>query len=544
MIEFSCPDCGKSIRVNDKHAGKRGKCPKCAKALVVPEPSARIVFSCERCGHRIKVAQGHAGKRGKCPKCKHVLVVPRQASKKKDVAVPSVTCSICQHAFTNPDASHEASVECPECANLIDASSGSPVAEAPEATETDEAYGEESVPAQPSTSAHRRLVITVACVVIVLVVGIGLGVFFRPWDSGSATGPVIPPVSRESADTEPSPQTPAQDTLPVEQAATPEISDANRLQFNPGPGDKRSLSVSMTTQYSMAVQQDEPAQEVTGVQSITIDLEAGDGQTDGSFPVKVTLRRIQVKTVIQGAARGEYDSAQGPTEDDTVAGIYAPFVGQQFTISVSQDGEITDPGLDELFLGAAQARAQAEDDMTRARLKEKADRVIERTDQGFGARQGRIQSLKRQLEAFPILGKGEILSLLGHLVAPLPGQTAQSDASWRGPIAVRVGTHMEIPAAFTVTALDEGSCTIEAQGDRGEDEAPFVYKTGQVTVSNKLAGSSQVKLIVDRHTGWLRHKEQKTRLSGEIIQSPAEGQGTETAIDTTMEITTLVAPVE
>ena len=86
--------------------------------------------------------------------------------------------------------------------------------------------------------------------------------------------------------------------------------------------------------------------------------------------------------------------------------------------------------------------------------------------------------------------------------------------------------------------------TIEAQGDRGEEEEPFVYQTGQVTVSNKLAGSSRVKLIVDRHTGWLRHKEQKTSLSGQIKQSRSGPQDTETAIDATMEITTLVAPVE
>ena len=66
----------------------------------------------------------------------------------------------------------------------------------------------------------------------------------------------------------------------------------------------------------------------------------------------------------------------------------------------------------------------------------------------------------------------------------------------------------------------------------------------QVTLSNELAGSSQVKLIVDRRTGWLRRKEQKTSLSGQIKQSPADGQGTETAIDTTMEITTIVEPVE
>jgi DNA-directed RNA polymerase subunit M/transcription elongation factor TFIIS len=545
MIEFSCPSCDKSIRVNDKHAGKRGKCPKCGNALVVPGQSARIVFSCESCGHRIKVADRYAGKKGKCPKCKHAVVVPQQSPTKKEDAVPGIICSICKHAVASADASTEEPVECPGCGSLIDASSGSPVTEAPEPSDTDEAYDEGPATAQTSTGLNRRLVIILASAALVVVVGmIGLLVFFRPWDAGPGVGPRSSRAPQETAAPASRLQAAANDTPPVEQEVTPDISDANRLQFGPSPGDKRSLRVSMTTQYTMSVQQGGPAQELTGVQSITVDLEAGEASAYGTVAVRVTLARIQVKEDAQGITQSEYDSAQAPAEDNPVKEIYAPFVGKHFTIGVSARGEITNPGLEELFLGAAQDCAQAEDDMTRASYKEKADRVIERTDQGFGSRQGRILALKRQLEASPILGKGEIRSLLGHLVAPLPVQAVQSGTSWRAPIAVRGGTHMEMPATYTVTALDEDACTIEARGDRGVDEEPFVYQTGQVTVSNKLAGSSRVKLMVDRHTGWLRHKEQKTSLSGQIKQSQAGAQGTETAIETTMEITTTVAAVE
>ena len=37
MIKFTCLNCNQSIRVDDRHAGKKGKCPKCGTAVVVPE---------------------------------------------------------------------------------------------------------------------------------------------------------------------------------------------------------------------------------------------------------------------------------------------------------------------------------------------------------------------------------------------------------------------------------------------------------------------------------------------------------------------------
>ena len=39
MIEFACPACGSVLRVKDALGGKRGKCPKCAAVITVPEPA-------------------------------------------------------------------------------------------------------------------------------------------------------------------------------------------------------------------------------------------------------------------------------------------------------------------------------------------------------------------------------------------------------------------------------------------------------------------------------------------------------------------------
>lgn len=39
MIEFSCRQCGKELKVDDSKAGLRGKCPRCSSIIIVPEAS-------------------------------------------------------------------------------------------------------------------------------------------------------------------------------------------------------------------------------------------------------------------------------------------------------------------------------------------------------------------------------------------------------------------------------------------------------------------------------------------------------------------------
>jgi len=279
-------------------------------------------------------------------------------------------------------------------------------------------------------------------------------------------------------------------------------------------------------------------------QTFTVDLEAGETQADKAIPIRVTLAQIQAEMEQGGVTHAEYDSAKPESESHPMARYFVPFVGKRFTMRVSHQGEIIDPGLDELFLAAAVDLMETEDDMMREQLKERAAAAIEKTDQRFGSRRERTMGLKKQLEASPFVNRPGIGDLLDHLVAALPGKPIQSGAVWVGPLAVRVDMPLDMSATYAVTALDEASCTIEAQGERGEDEEPIVKQMGDMTISNKLAGSSQVKWVIDRKTGWLVRKEQKTTLAGKTLMVAATSEAPQAATDVAMEVTTTVAPVE
>ncbi|MCF7973957.1 MAG: hypothetical protein K9N55_09085 [Phycisphaerae bacterium] len=350
----------------------------------------------------------------------------------------------------------------------------------------------------------------------------------------------MPPIrSQESSNTEqPEPVTP--DVTP-DLTITPETSDETQLQFNPSPGLQQAMRV--TTQLVMSNLYGGQLLEMTSTQSVTVDLDVQDPQADGAATLNVSISQIKVKMESQGMA-DEYDSAEPSSQDSPVAEFYSPFVGQTFTIHVSRQGEIVHTGLDELYLAAAQNRIKAEDDMIRTQNGEKADAVIQRTDRRFGSQDSRILAMKKQLEEFPLFGQEQVLRLLGDLIAPLPSQPIENNMTWDGMITVKAEINEDVPATYSVTSLDEETCVIEAQGERSEEEPPFVYQADQTTITSDLAGSSQVTLIVDRRTGWLKGKTQKTLLNGPIQQSLPGQADTETATQVIMDITTTVEPVE
>lgn len=47
MIEFTCSRCDKQLKVQDKAAGKRGKCPECGAIAHVPDAYTRSVIEPE-----------------------------------------------------------------------------------------------------------------------------------------------------------------------------------------------------------------------------------------------------------------------------------------------------------------------------------------------------------------------------------------------------------------------------------------------------------------------------------------------------------------
>jgi hypothetical protein len=149
------------------------------------------------------------------------------------------------------------------------------------------------------------------------------------------------------------------------------------------------------------------------------------------------------------------------------------------------------------------------------------------------------------LEEFPIVGTEKIRDLLAHLFVTLSEQSVQMGAGWNGSLAVSEGSGIpvDMPATYTVTAIEENTCRISAQGKRDINEEPIVSQPGQATGSSELAGSSQADLTVDRRTGWLMCKDQTTRLSRQTQANPAGPQGSEAVMQVDMEITTTVEPV-
>jgi len=76
MILVCCEHCGHKMSVQDRYAGKRGKCSSCGTFFVVPDKSTTIEFQCQSCGQRISVPMIYSGKKGHCPECKSPIVVP------------------------------------------------------------------------------------------------------------------------------------------------------------------------------------------------------------------------------------------------------------------------------------------------------------------------------------------------------------------------------------------------------------------------------------------------------------------------------------
>ena len=76
MIRFYCEHCAHKISVRDNDIGKKGKCSKCGKVVIVPTESTIIDFLCEYCERIISVPKSHAGKKAVCPRCKNMFIIP------------------------------------------------------------------------------------------------------------------------------------------------------------------------------------------------------------------------------------------------------------------------------------------------------------------------------------------------------------------------------------------------------------------------------------------------------------------------------------
>lgn len=537
MIKFACSKCGKHITVKDEYAGRRGKCPGCGEAVKVPGQSATIQFSCAHCGHAIKVPAGYAGKRGKCPQCKEAVVVPapdKEAATEAPAA--TITCSMCGREVPAPGATGAESMACPGCGSFIDPSSGamaSPYDDAAAVADEADAEQEPEAPAGASRGLDRRLLLIVGGAAAIVIVGlIGLVVVLK------FTGSDRPrrPEPRQPA--RPQPTAPAAPT-----AETPAPPTGVRLRFAPTPGTTRTVRIS-TRIDTIATEAEQEG--IAATESLTLDLEAATTNADGTVPIRVTLAAIRVSSEMGGRKLGEYDSDSPPNGAAGLEKMYSAFVGKDWTMTVSDQGEIVDFGLDALFQAAAEQRVQEEDAEIRARAAsaEKAEQAIAHADGRFGSRAGRLGAMQKQLAEFPIFGQEKVRRLVSESILTLPDASLRPGDAWNRPVYIAsVGTPMEMAAAHTLTGVDSDICTIESEGLRGPDEPPMTQDMGDLTVRYVLSGTVTATTTVERQTGWLLSKQQQTTLRGQIERhhagQPDQDSTDQAAVDITTTVTTL-----
>jgi hypothetical protein len=543
MIKFTCVQCGRVISVEARHGGKKGKCPKCGTVVTVPARSTVISFQCGTCAHRIEVPEVHAGKKGKCPKCKNVVVVP--ATEKDPVErAQGVTCAICGRTI-GPTESREPLIECPGCGASIEASSGalSPQSDGSLPSNVDEGPTEEP-PAVGRRAAglDRRLIILVAAVATVLVVGgvvlivalrsssprPGEGVRARRTVAAASSGePVAQGQTRPDAASKPAGPEPAAETT-----------GTTRLQFHPTPGTKRT--VRLVTKSTTSTEPGGRQQGMTSTESIDFDLEVMEPPGDGTSVIGVTLAAVRVQLELPGQVPSEYDSTKPRAEGDARSDIYGPFLSRRFTIRVSAKGEITDTELDGLFLAVAEQRVKSEDTMLRTRLKDKSDQAIQKMNEQFGSREGRVLAMKKQLEEFPVLGRDQLTGLVDSLIVALPEKPQRLGDTWQGSLNAVMGLRVRMAAQHTLSAVGQEVCTIKAAGRRNEDEDPLV----QGKASHRLGGSGEATLLIDRRTGWLMGKDHKISLHGKVTMAASSGQAQNPPRQLSIEITSTMATLK
>ena len=111
-VVVTCPHCGRTFKIKEKYAGKRGGCPHCKRSISVPaigqEPQAPVKsprrdpsprsqpsaapalrsdarrsstfeFPCDQCGQLLRASLEHAGKPTRCGRCDANVTIPRSS---------------------------------------------------------------------------------------------------------------------------------------------------------------------------------------------------------------------------------------------------------------------------------------------------------------------------------------------------------------------------------------------------------------------------------------------------------------------------------
>lgn len=145
MIKFTCNNCDHGIKVNEKYAGKKGKCPKCGKLVMVPSITSNskatsiIKFRCPNCQQKIGLKTEYAGKQVRCAHCRQRLTVPA-ASETKSASPAHETDVLSAGLATGTIPDQQSSDGSDLLSDLLAQEENAPAVSLPQKKESNESY--------------------------------------------------------------------------------------------------------------------------------------------------------------------------------------------------------------------------------------------------------------------------------------------------------------------------------------------------------------------------------------------------------------------
>jgi hypothetical protein len=321
-------------------------------------------------------------------------------------------------------------------------------------------------------------------------------------------------------------------------SSTNAANDKLNLKLRLKPGEKHGMRIATSQIISQTMMG--KTQEIAHTKNLRIEVEARKLDANGLTPIEIIFRNQKETTTIEGITRG-YDSTKPISPEDNITQMYAAMMGESFIARVTPRGKIAELELDKMYLSMAQKMMESEDKMLKNRLKEKAQRAIERTNKRYGSREKRMQALKQQIEQFPFFNEKQIRSIANKITVVFPVSAVQIGDSWKEKIETESA---EIYCTHTLQGNENGTVSIKVSGTRSIDDEPVISKIGPVKSSTKLAGSYDATIQVDAKSGRLLSKRADMSFTGETTISENNQKPKEQTMPMSIKATVIVEPVK
>ena len=260
--------------------------------------------------------------------------------------------------------------------------------------------------------------------------------------------------------------------------------------------------------------------------------------------MEITFKAIKEQTMFGSEIRG-YDSTKTHEPNDTMANMYSAMIGEKFSFDVTNKGKIIGLDIDKLYLGMSENMMKSEDEIIRNKMKEKAQEEIENINKKYGSRESRIDTIKKQIEQFPVFNKEQIQFIAENILVPYSDEPVEIGNSWQKSMKLLPNLPIEIEGTYSLedTSKTAAILAIHSAIDlKNASNSVENQNSGQTKISIK--GSLDGTLKVNPSSGWLLNKKTTLKINGEEIMSAKDQQQEEIIMPLSIESVTIVETME